>query len=301
MAIRSFEELMEGLRANPSWQAQMRAVLLGDEVLGLPAAVAALTGRVDDVAGQMATLTQRVDTLTQRVDDLAGRVDALTQQVDTLTQRVDDLAGRVDALTQRVDTLTQRVDDLTQQIAVLTRRLDAFIEHIDERLSALVTAQETTEARLQGLAEQLSAVSVRADRAIGYMLELQYRGKAHAYFQTIARRIRVLDPEELDSLLDAALEAGQIEGWEAEQVRWADAVIRGRRDDQPILMVVEVSVAVDRDDVQRAADRAEILSRTGTLTLAVAAGDTVIPTAAPLARERSVWLVTDGRVEAPAA
>jgi hypothetical protein len=130
------------------------------------------------------------------------------------------------------------------------------------------------------------------------MLELQYRDKAHAYFQTIARRIRVLQPVDLDALLDAALAAGQIQDWEAEQVRWADAVIRGRRQDQPVL---EVSVAVEEDGVRRAADRAEILARTGTPTLAVAAGDTVTPAAAPLARQRSVWLVTNGRVEAPAA
>jgi uncharacterized protein YoxC len=280
MAIGSFEELLDGLRGNPGWQAQLRALLLTDELLALPAAVAGLVDGQREMQRAIATLHERDEALWQALAQLTRRVDQLGERVDQLGERVDQLGERVDQLGERVDQLARR---------------------IVEGMAALIAAQETTEVRLQGLAEQLSAVSIRTDRAIGYMLEQQYRGKAHAYFQTIARRMKVLGPEEVDLLLDAALDAGQIEPWEAEQVRWADAVIRGRREDQPVLLVLEVSVAVDSRDVGRAADRAAILAKTGTPALAIAAGDFINPEAAPLARERSVWLVTDGHVEAPAA
>lgn len=79
----------------------------------------------------------------------------------------------------------------------------------------------------------MSVIAQRADRAIGYLVEQQYRSKAHAYFQRIARRLHVLTPEEL---LDAALAGGTLEVWQAEQVRWADAVIRGRRDGEQVLL-----------------------------------------------------------------
>lgn len=236
MAIESFEDILEGLRTNPTWLSQLRALVLTEELLALPATVAAL------VEGQR---------------------------------------------------------DLQQALTELTLRVDALTARVDEGIKSLLAAQETTEVRLQGLAEQLSAVSIRTDRAIGFMVEQQYRQKAHAYFQTIARRLKVLGPEEIDILLDTAMDAGQIQDWEAEQIRWADAVIRGRRGEERVLLILEVSVAVDSGDVRRAADRAAILARTGTPTVAIAAGDSIMPEAAPLARERSVWLVTNGHVEAP--
>ena len=88
---------------------------------------------------------------------------------------------------------------------------------------------------------------------------------------------------------------------EAEQVRLADLVARGRRreDASVIYLVVEVSWGVGVDDVRRAAERAELLSRAGVQTVAVVAGSWIGPDAAEMARGSGVWQVVDGRAEAP--
>jgi hypothetical protein len=76
-------------------------------------------------------------------------------------------------------------------------------------------------------------------------------------------------------------------------------VIQGRRDGEPVYLVIEASAVVDARDVERAASRAALLAMAGVLALPVVAGTTVIPDAFRQARERDVWVVTDGRIEHP--
>lgn len=200
--------------------------------------------------------------------------------------------------------LAAQTGTLTQGLAALTQGLAALVQRVDElaqRLERLAEAQERTEVRLQGLAEQVSVIAQHADGGIGYLVEQQYRSKAHAYFQRIARRLHVLTPEELDALLDAALADHTLQAWQAEEVRWADAVIRGRRDDEQVLLVLEAAALVERDDVERASERAGYLTAGGTTAIGIAAGERIAPTAALLARQQGVWLVTDGHVEEPPA
>ncbi len=58
-------------------------------------------------------------------------------------------------------------------------------------------------------------------------------------------------------------------------MRLADVVERGRRADDEVWLVVEVSWTVDLDNVQRAADQARLLSATGRRALPVVAGKRV--------------------------
>lgn len=54
---------------------------------------------------------------------------------------------------------------------------------------------------------------------------------------------------------------------------------------------------MERDDVERAG----YLAAGGGTVIGIAAGERIAPTAALLARQRGVWLVTDGHVEEPPA
>ncbi len=262
MAMESFDQLLSELRQHPQWQDRLREIVLGERQVALP-----------DI------------------------VDRLAQAQERTQEQLGVLAGRIDAIAGHVDALALRMDALAERMIAFDERMVAF----DERMVALAQAQETTEVRLQGLAEQLSAVGLRADRAIGYLVEQQYQGKAHAYFQTIAQRVRLVSPDHLDDLLDAALEAGSITEVDASEVRWADAVLQGRRQGDPVFLVLEASAVVDTDDVERAAHRSSVVGRLGAPSLAIAAGEKILPTAAVAARRLGVWLVTDGPVESPAA
>jgi polyhydroxyalkanoate synthesis regulator phasin len=215
------------------------------------------------------TLTQRVDALAEAQQRTEAGLGTLTQRVDALTQRVDALTQRVDALTQRVDALTQHVSELVEQMALLVRRVGKL--------------EETT------------------GWLVGDAMERRYREKGPVYFRAIARRLRTLEFHEVDHLLEEAVDAGAMTEADADQVRLADAIMRGRRreDAVSVYLVLEASAGVGLDDVQRAYDRAALLSRTGTPSIPVVAGEWVTDTAAEAARGMGVWQVTDGRAVAP--
>jgi len=193
-------------------------------------------------------------------------------------------------LTDRLLALPDIVADLAVQVSALTERVEQVAE-----------LQRGTEMRLQGLIEQVSGAVNRSDEALGYVVEERYRNRAHAHFQTIARRIRLLGAEALDDLLEPAVEAGIITDDEAADVRWADAVISGRRDGEPVYLVLEASYTVDDSDVERAIRRASIVAKLGAPALPVVAGRKVLPRVPAEARARGVWVVSNGQAEAPQA
>jgi len=243
----------------------------------------ALTERVDALAQQMQASTERVDQLTQRLDRLTERVDALAQQMQALTERVDRLAGRVDQLTQRLDRLTERVDGL----AVLMEELAA--------------AQRVTEDRLRALIDELKGMNDRLGKLEGYDLERRYREKGTAYLSRVARRLRIVDGNELNAMVEDAIDAGMLSEPEAQAIRLADAVFVGRRrgDGEPVYLVVEASLTVGRRDVRRARERADLLTRLGKPALAVVAGEFVPEAVAEAAHLAEVWQVTNGRTVGP--
>jgi hypothetical protein len=106
----------------------------------------------------------------------------------------------------------------------------------------------------------------------------------------------VVGAAELDQILDEGLAAGTLDEDAVQDVRLADLIVGGRRpgEDSDTYLVVEVSAAIDPDDVERATRRAAALGRLRP-TLAVVAGERLTPEASALADAREVWRMLDGR------
>lgn len=107
----------------------------------------------------------------------------------------------------------------------------------------------------------------------------------------------MLTVEELAALLDEAVARGALSEAEAEDVTWADLVVRGqrRKDGTEVYLVVEIAWGIGPQDVERAAHRAALLTRVGMPTLPVVAGKTITDEATRLAQARQVWQLTDGQ------
>ena len=90
-----------------------------------------------------------------------------------------------------------------------------------------------------------------------------------------------------DAAEDATCDFGEDD---AELVERADAVIAGKAPDgTEVYLLVEMSVTVAKDDVDRAKDGAEALQRAvGATTQALVIGETITDEAAMLAKERAV-------------
>ncbi len=222
--VEEFRDLVRILEEKPEWRAELRRLVLTEELLSLPEQVAALRAETE-----------------RRFQEMAATVDKLAREVARLGIGMGDL--------------------------------------------------QRTQKRLI-----IDVADLKGDS-----LERRYRERAPAYFGGLIRRARALTTEDLDELLEPAVDRGHLSEDEAKEVLHSDVVVRGRRreDDSEVYLVVEVSSGVGPGDVERAARRAEILSRSGVAALAVLAGERITADASRRAREMHVRQVTDGMARRP--
>src|SRR6266516_349760 len=204
--------------------------------------------------------------------------------------------------------LTEELLSLPEQVAALRaeteRRFQEMAAEIS-RLSAAVAKLEAAVAKLEvgmgDLVKTQKRLVIDVADLKGERLERRYRERAPAYFGGLIRRARALTTEDLDELLEPAVDRGHLSEDEAKEVLHSDVVVRGlrREDGSEVYLVVEVSSGVGPGDVERAARRAEILSRSGVAALAVVAGERITADASRRAREMRVWQVTDGMARRP--
>jgi multidrug efflux pump subunit AcrA (membrane-fusion protein) len=267
--VEEFRDLLRILEEQPEWRAELRRLILTDELLTLPQLMRALVEAQQRTEERLATLTEA-------------------------QQRTEE----------RLATLTEAQQRTEERVAMIEERMDALIavqQRTDERLEALVDALQALTLRVDSLTRSVSNLHDDASKLKGYALENRYRSHAQAYFAPVLCRIRIIGGEELETLMERAVEQGQLSESEALDMVLADVVARGRRrdDNTEVYLVVEVPWRVDPYDVERAVRRSSLLSRTGTPAFAVVAGETVIEEAANLADRLHVWQVTDGHVVAP--
>jgi outer membrane murein-binding lipoprotein Lpp len=297
--LHDFQELVRSLQDHPEWREELRALLLTQELLTLPALAQQLTETVARLAEGQERLTARMDQLTARMDQLTARVDQLTQRMDQLTEGQQRLTQRMDQLTQHVDQLTQRMDQLTQRMDQLTQRMD----QLTETVSRLIEGQERLTERVdqltesqQRLAEGQQRLEIQMGEVRGWTLEQRYRTHAPAYF---GRLLRQVQPADIGRLAESLRE--RLEEQELAEVLLADLILTGRSPTPPgpseIWVVLEVSATVDRSDVERAQRRAALLRQARYPTVAVAGGREVTAGARQAAGEGGVALLLDGRID----
>jgi hypothetical protein len=188
-------------------------------------------------------------------------------------------------LTEELLSLPQIVHDLAEAQ-----------QRTEQRVGELAEAQRRTEQRIGRLQDDMGDLK-------GIMLEGRYYRRASSYFSRLVRRSQVISSNELAALLAQAVARGVLSEEGADEIGWADVVVRGQRreDGTDLYLVVEVSWEVGTSDVERVVRRAALLAQTGIQTLPVVAGDHIIDEAAELCRAMRVWQVLDGRVIAPSA
>src|SRR5215470_6315926 len=183
--------------------------------------------------------------------------------------------------------LTEELLSLPQ----IVRDLAEAQQRTEQRVEELAEAQRRTEQRIGHLQDDVGDLK-------GIVLEERYHRWASSYFSRLVRRSQVISGNELTTLLAEAVTQGALSEEGADEIGWADVVVRGQRreDDTEVYLVVEVSWGVGTSDVERAVRRAALLAQAGVQTLPVVAGDHIIDEAAELCRAMRVWQVLDGRV-----
>lgn len=254
--VEDFADLTRLLQARPEWRTELRRLVLTDEILELPA-----------IVRDLADAQRRTEA---RVEELA---DAQRCTEERLTRFGDAVAGLAEA---------QR--------------------RTDQRIDLLIEAQGRTEERLVTLTDALTLLGRRMgateDHVAGLrgdMLEVRYHLRAANYFGPYLRKARVIAPATLMDEADVDLTPE-----DARELASLDLLIRGQlrtRPDRPeVCVALEVSCAVDRDDVKRAYARAAVLRKLGCAAIPAAAGHAMTTSAETEAKEDGVAVFQNGRV-----
>ncbi|MCS6845445.1 MAG: hypothetical protein NZ528_14160 [Caldilineales bacterium] len=261
-----------------------------DQVNRLEAAVARLAEAQMRTEAQMERLAEAQRLADQRIAELAEAQRRTEAQVQLLTEA------------QRRN--EERMDRLEQAMAALAeaqRRTEERVDRLEQAMAELAEAQRRTEAQVQLLIEAQRRTeetvryhSKRLDGLIGDNLERKYRERAFSFFGPILSPVRSVPLEEaLPGLEDRLSEK------EYADLLLLDVLLHGRArgvEGRPeVWIALEVSAKVDRNDVERAVRRAQLLAKAGLPAVPAVAGEAITEGASNLAAQRAALVLQNGR------
>jgi len=295
--VNDLNDLLRILREQPEWLAEVRRVVLTDELLKLPDLVRELVEaqrRTDErlaefqqrIERQMAEFQQRIE---QQMAEFQQRIE---RQMAEFQQRIErQMAEFQQRIERQMAEFQQRIE---RQMAEFQQRIERqiaeFQQRTDQRFAELAEAQRRTDERL---AEFQQRTEEQIGELKGTLLEMDYRAKVGAIFGSRLKKPKVVDAGDMWDVLRDRLDEEEIR-----QIVALDLIVRGRllppQGEGELWLAVEVSYIVDQNDVMRAAARAALLRKAGLPAIPVAAGKRLTQGASALATESRVVLVQDG-------
>ena len=253
--IETFEDILAAMENNPGLQAAMRQHVLDQEFLQLPAIVR--------------ELQQAIAQLTQLVHDYIAATDARLEQIEARLDRLE--AGQA------------RLESDVAELKTGQARLESDVEELKTGQAQMAASQARMEGNMNRLigSDYERKAARRASR-----LAKRYLGMED---MRVIYAITMPDSNQFPVILNDAVRAGRMDASEADELEEVDIVMRGPGE----YAVAEVSVTVDESDVQRARERAGLLSKAVTEPVwAVVIGVHTLDSASQFAAANHVAVMT---------
>jgi exonuclease VII small subunit len=264
--------IIREIESDPALRAQLRAVLLGDEVLALPAQIAQLVEGQRALQAAVSTLLARQDRLEAAQDRLEAAQDRLEAAMAALAESQQQLLARQDRLEAAMAALAESQQQLLARQDRLEAAMATLMENqsrMDATITQLLEHQERTDRRLDRLEADVAALN-------GSDLERRVREWPQRYLPEDLRGLRIMTPQDLDSLLDRLDRQAPLSAAERKRLTRTDVLASARVGTSRVTVVAEVSVRLHREDVTRAAESSRILNERGQRTRAFAIGSNVV-------------------------
>ena len=189
--------------------------------------------------------------------------------------------------------LSQELLRLPEELAALTRVFREHAETTNRRLESLEEGQAQLQTTVNGMRGELGNLSGSffQRRAANFAVRVARRDFHLRQTSLVHHADHVGDSTFKHMLDDAAEDASRDFNEDgAALVEQADAVVAGKAlDGTEVYLLVEASITVLKDDVDRAKYRAELLQRAvGTTTHALVIGEAIADEAATQAKDRAV-------------
>ena len=277
--IYSFQDILRILEQNPELREAMRRYILDEELRQLPAAVRELRETV-------ANLAQVVHDYMLATNARLDRLEAGQEELKAGQARMEARQDRMEARQDRMEARQDRMEANQEEMKANQEEMKASQKEMKDAFARMERRQDRMEGHLNNLrgTEYERRAARRARRAAARWLNL--------FHATVVQAITVPDNNIIPNLMDEAVAANRVTLEQADDLELADLILAGSltdAGDEPAYAVVEVSLAIDENDINRARERAGALARASAAPVAVrpAVIGTAIPEDARLYADRN--------------
>ena len=252
-------EVIREIRENPEVREEVRRLILTDELLAMPALLARVDARQDQMAALLVQQGERLD----RVDARQDRMEETQRQIAELLARQDARFDRMDARFDRVDARQDRMEETQGRMEETQGRMDARQDRMEETQSQIVTLLARMDARQDRMENDLGGIkgSVVEARAQRRMMSL---APARLGLRNAEVVVGPVAPSEaLERFSDACRNAGA-SAEQLDRLVKTDLIIRAQKgagdDSRRVYLAVEVAYRLDEEDIGRVSESMAVLS-----------------------------------------
>jgi outer membrane murein-binding lipoprotein Lpp len=227
-------EIINEIEANPGLKAQLRAVLLGDELLEMPRQFAKLVELVEKLAKTQNEMKSDLSTLKEGQKRLESDVSTLKSDVSTLKEGQKRLESDVSTLKSDVSTLKEG-----------QKRLESDVSTLKSDVSTLKEGQKRLEVDVSDLK--------------GSDFERTVREKLWIYLEDNVENIKVFSENEIKNLINKLNSKNVLTRSESERIKKTDIIASANINLKRTTIVAEVSTTLHKNDITRVVESASIL------------------------------------------
>ena len=261
-------EILHEMEQDPELAQALRDRVLGQEISMLPAAVAQNQGLIIRLMERQVELASAVNGALDAV------VSAMSQAGENTAKALEDHGRRIEGLESAMAELreeSQRTRESLGQVLTEVKQLQADMTQARGDIKQLQTTSDELRSDVKNLQGDVRRIDGRLDRGFGTNYEAKVSQNVRSILgqQAGVRNARVLKGSNLrndtdfDRQVESAEATGVITENESDELLLLDLIISGTLAGtlDRVYVGIEASITANDDDVNRAADRVEILRK----------------------------------------
>jgi hypothetical protein len=247
--------------------------------------------RIEQTANRALEVAERAQQTAERANEIAERALQTAERANEIAERAQQTAERANEIAERALQTAERANEIAERAQQTSERAEGTAEH------ALQVALETRDI-VSDMQKRLTRVETDVADLKWMSMELMARKLLPGVLGKLVRKLRVYEPDEFYRVME---EAGLLSADDLAEVASADVFAHGhlRSNDTPRWFVVEASWGLGMTDVERAAQRAAILTQNGAPAIGTVLGRRITADARKRAQQLGVLVVLNGAPRNP--
>jgi DNA polymerase III gamma/tau subunit len=254
--------------------------------------------RALQVAERSQQTAERANEIAERALQVAERSQQTAERANEIAERALQVAERSQQTAERANEIAERALQVAERSQQTSERAQQTSEHAQQTAEhALQVALETRDI-VNDMQKRLTRVEADVADLKGMSMELMARKLLPGVLGKLVRKLRVYEPDEFYRVME---EVDLLSADDLAEVASADAFAHGqlRSNDTPRWFVVEASWGLGMTDVERAAQRAAILTQNGAPAIGTVLGRRITADARKRAQQLGVLVVLNGAPRNP--